>query len=354
MVEPNERNLQIARQVIRKIARVGKRRLRIRPPVRGKPSLSKTSVEAYQYRLRRMMEIMDYENEYMVLQKPGEVMRKLHGMGYSTATLKNNVTTVLAVLKKGGKSVQSKVSKEAQDMWKRIFSILKQKQQAQYEKSEPTDKQKRHYVSFHEMKQKVRTLEKTDAYKTDFRTHMQWLFLRFTLGTHPKRRDLGRVAIIEDPAAEDMEALDRQKVNYVVVGKPNNPRLVIGECRKTNCLIVEPLSTQVDAAIRKSIKLFPRRFLFVSTRNRQPFKTPEAFGQFVRLTVFASLFDGRKQGVSLIRHGFVNAMNFDELSVEERKHAASLMGHSIDSQALNYKWKSAPRKQPSGAPLGRS
>lgn len=337
MTPNHTRNLGMADRLLRNMGHTLdlNKKAFLAPP----PKLAPVSRGAYQSRIENIMELMGYDDALMVLSRPGEVATKLRRAYPSTATFVSYVTAVLAMFKMGGEALLKKVPVGAFQAWKQVHAIASETHRKQYSKREPTLKQLANYVSIRDMRRMVRELEKEDSYKTDFKTHMQWLFLQVNLHLKPKRADYGKVRVLlEGIHAREQALLDTQGVNYMIVGG-DRPRLVLNTFSKTKKVydrIVEPLPASLRENIRLSLRLFPRTYLFVSTRTQKPFDKPNTYVQFVRRTIFDDLF-GKKTGVSLLRHAYINNLDLNAMSRAQREKVAQQMGHSVGMQSL-YKW----------------
>lgn len=336
-----QQNLNVAKDVLKRIhIRGGGSGLTPTPAVlaQGTPQLSETSRTAYRRRLNVITELMGFDDPREVLRYPGLVSKRLFEVYPNTNTFASYVTAVMAYYKK---NPELRIEyQQAYQMWGKIHAKLKENQKKFYAKNQPTARQARNYVSFREMEEMIEDLEDSGEYATDIRVHMQWLYLHVTMALKPKRGDLGRVLFVTE-ATQDM---NDQGINYLVL-HPNRPgaRLVLNTFRKTQKTykqITETVPGRLKAILLRSLEMFPRKYLFVSPRTRQPFNNANTYTQFVRRTVFQDLF-GKSGGVTMVRHAFVNdRVDFNSLSLEEREKIARQMGHSVGMQAI-YKWTPA-------------
>lgn len=97
----------------------------------------------------------------------------------------------------------------------------------------------------------------------------------------------------------------------------------------------EDLPAALVSEIRASLKLRPREYLFMSTRDRQPYKSEAAFGAWVNGTL-KRLFN-KPLTITLIRHSYLSFINFEELPYLVREDIARRMQHSVVQQ-LQYKF----------------
>lgn len=334
----------MARDVTRRIRGTDKKDERSDDDERPK-ELKSTSRDMYRGRMNTIVRLMGWEDGpgdpvKRVMTTPGAVAERLAEAYEELSTMANMVTTVLAYFKRH-ENVRFDNPK-AFEAWRKLHAVLKDRQRKRYEKNEPSAKQAENYVSFREMEAMARRLEADSRTFMDARRHFQWLLMTVLSSIKPKRSDLGNVRLIDKAIDQETRAeLDARNMNYVDI---QSGQLVLNEFTKTNDTyerIVEQIPKGLIAALRKSLKAFPRKYLFVSTRTLKPYVIPNSYAQFVRRT-FAELFDGRSAGVTLVRHAYVNEkIDFNKMSLEDRERVANSMGHSVTMQGL-YKWVNVP------------
>jgi hypothetical protein len=78
----------------------------------------------------------------------------------------------------------------------------------------------------------------------------------------------------------------------------------------------------------KSLESHDRKWLFVNTRG-EPY-THLRYTEWT-ICVFKRLF-GRPLTVALIRHSFINEIDFNNISIKEKKEIAESMGHTMETQ----------------------
>ena len=149
----------------------------------------------------------------------------------------------------------------------------------------------------------------------------------------PKRCDFGNVHLLKDHPSQNAD-----RYNYIIF-RSKEPVLVLHKYKTAHIYgeIVEKIPRELYEIIRASLKSFPRKHLFISSRG-EPYKKNKSFSEFVR-NVFDDLF-GKKMGMSMWRHIYVNSqINFNDMSQERLETEARLMGHSVNQQMLAYKFK---------------
>ena len=93
--------------------------------------------------------------------------------------------------------------------------------------------------------------------------------------------------------------------------------------------IVETLPEGFLRILECSLERHPREFLFVNTKLDA--FTPQGFSTWVRRTT-EELFDGRAPGISLLRHAFCTALDYNKMTGLEMDEIAMRMGHSTARQ----------------------
>lgn len=302
--------------------------------------LSETSIDTYVTRMRTMLEWMEWTNPTNILKNPSKVLKRLKkAYGNETATLVNHVTAVLAAFRRNERLRCT--FGEAFEKWKQAHQILKEAEKERYKQNEPTKTQAENYVSFNEIQGKLKDLQKDPNTFKDAKTHMQFLLLQVMDNLTPKRADLGNVRIVHKQNAEQLKELDEDGVNYIHIDS-KTAQLVMNTFKtsKTYGQIVEDIPEKLRKVLAVSLKLFPRKHLFISPRSWEPYEKSNSYAQFVRRT-FIDLF-GKSAGVTLARHAFINErIDFNKMSIAERETIAQKMGHSMDMQTV-YKWKNIP------------
>jgi hypothetical protein len=193
-----------------------------------------------------------------------------------------------------------------------------------------TDHERKRWVSLAEIRERVTELSHTDWNATR-KSSQQFVLLSVYATTPPPRSDLGNVRVYHrDPGVKD--------ANYLVL-TPHDSFFafnVYKTAKKRNQRVVSELTPGTARAIRESLRLHPREFLFVDRYGR-PYTKNSSYGTFVQNT-FAEHFQGRGAGPSLLRHVFITDSGiFDgDTPPELREGAHERMMHSAGT-ALTYR-----------------
>ena len=252
------------------------------------------------------------------------------------ATRKNLVTAVLAALKRMPKQRHRHVL----DAWLAASHELEQQQQMRLKSNTPSERQQRGYVDFREV---IRVRDSLP------RGSRERLLLACYSRIPPVRCDFNRVAVLTCPrSAADLtdEQVHRVKEsNFVCLpsDKSKPAVLVLREFKTAGSQGVwrRTLPGSLTQEIWQSLHAEPRKWLF-TTKAGQPY-TAKHFSRWC-CTVLQKLF-GRRLTLTLLRHSFLNAMDWNRLTISDREQLAAAMCHSTETQQT-YRWVSS--KPPRG------
>ncbi len=114
-----------------------------------------------------------------------------------------------------------------------------------------------------------------------FRDHMDWLLPSFLVSQVCKRCDMGRTYIFmqDHPVPETAH---HGKLNYIKIITRQTPYLVLNQWTKactSNCRPVkEPLDKGFVEAIKTSLRISPRKWLFTDRKLRPFNSSPNSYG----------------------------------------------------------------------------
>lgn len=120
--------------------------------------------------------------------------------------------------------------------------------------------------------------------------------------------------------------------NYLFLPHRGAAHLTITEFKtsKKYHQITEELPPALVTEIRASLKRRPREHLFVSQRERLPYKTESAFSGWANGMLKRTF--GKPLTLTIMRHSYISHLDFNNLTPLERIEIAKKMGHSIDAQ----------------------
>jgi hypothetical protein len=242
------------------------------------------------------------------------------------STLKNMLTLILTLFKHSSFKCDYESS---YDKWKEFHDIYSKQEKQMYNSNIASNTQKDKIVTFEEMKGVV---DKIDNPHKTLKSSMEYCVLNMYMEIIPKRADFGQIRVY----LKDKQSTDK---NYVVLDS-NDSYFVLNHYNKTQKdkteTLKEPVTDRLRRVFKQSLHHFPRKYLFVGQDN-EPFKTSNAYTKFVIKTYEKYL--GKKIGVSMIRHIFINEkVDLNTMTVEEKDKIAKAMGHSRRQQE-QYKIK---------------
>jgi len=201
---------------------------------------------------------------------------------------------------------------EAYKKYVEVFKVADQAVEARYKENLPSDRQKDGYVPFADI------IKKRDSLRSGV---IDKLLLGLYTYLPPIRCEYGRVALYKSnamPASPDP--------NHIIDEKT----LIISQfkTKRYHKPSVRELPKELTKELRMSLNLQPRAFLFVN-RFGDPF-TSNGYSRWAgdRLQ---ELF-GKPLTVTIIRHSFINTLDFNTLSMAEKEEIAEAMQHTVTTQ----------------------
>lgn len=240
-------------------------------------------------------------------------IKKLKAHYKQATTLKGVLSAVLAVFRH---SPDLKVQlARAQQQWYEAFSESDKEVEDRYKKNEPSEKQAAGYVPFAEIVAKRDELEKGSEDR---------LLLAMYTYILPLRADYNRVRLYKDSAPSKPEP------NHIVMGK-SGCVLHLNEYKTsaTHGEFVKQLPDALCEEIHASLKKYPREWLFAK-RGGGPFDNTNSFISYASRT-FLRLFK-KPLTISIIRHSFINTLDFNALTIEQKEAIAQEMRHTTRLQ----------------------
>lgn len=220
-----------------------------------------------------------------------------------------------------------KVYGDAYLKWQNYLKHYRNSEQETVKRSQFSEKQKKNLVEWQEVSDKYCELkEKQDL---NFETHQFWLLLSLLLNMNAKRADLGNIQVFErDPKRVDINYLVLEPKMILVLNKYKTARV--------RGAIQEPIQEKLEADIRFSLNRYPREFLIVSLREREPYLKNNSYSQYVKRE-FMKHF-GKSMGVGLWRIVYISAtVDFNETPFNELERGAHFKGHSLAQEFLAYR-----------------
>lgn len=234
----------------------------------------------------------------------------------SKATLKSYLSAVLAIFRhNNGLRDQEK---EAREKWYAAFNEVHEEIEERYRHNEPTEKQKEAYVPFSEI---IKARDGLEA-GTD-----EKLLLSFYTYLPPLRCDFNRVRIYRGEVPDN-----QTESNYILLqpATVGTSYLVLREFKthKQFTDYKKELPEELVKELRKNLQTHPRDYLFMD-RSGQPYQ-PKSYIQWAN-RVFARVL-GKRMTISMVRHSYINSLDFNKLTVAEKEQIAKDMAHSVGTQ----------------------
>lgn len=273
--------------------------------------LSQITKRVYLQRLKVMMEELQM-NIQMLIKSPKEVLQWIQDNYSSEQTRKSYISAILAVFRHNVGLKEDE--KEVYLLWYDAFSNVHNTIEERYKRNEPTQKQKDVYVPFKDVVS-ARDKLKIGSYER--------LLLSFYTYLPPLRCDFNKVRIYK-------EGDSIHETNYIIVNDGTCGSLVLNEYKtqKGKDSYKKELPTQLCAELYESLATHPREWLFVD-KSGNPFSA-KSYTQWANRIIARVL--GKRMTVSMLRHSFINSLDFNKLTVAEKEVIARDMAHTVGTQ----------------------
>lgn len=279
--------------------------------------ISDATRKMYISRLKQMTNLFDVSIKD-ILRKSEYYTKRINSVWHNTKTAKGYFVVLLYIFR---------IIKEFKDEYEtdynnylKAFKELDTSINNNTNTNEPSERQSKAYVSFKDIEA---TRDKLAS------GSIPRLLLSMYSLIPPSRADFNRVAIYNSKLpTENVEP------NYILITK-KGAKLNLGEYKTSKKFgaINEMLPNELTKEILASLKNSPREWLFTGKGNEP--MTANAYTKFAN-RLFKNIFD-KPLTISVIRHSFINNIDFNTTSIEERQRIAKWMGHSYMQQG-KYKW----------------
>jgi len=254
-----------------------------------------------------LTKLLDKSLEY-IIQHPKIAIKKINNTYTNIGSRKTFYTFILAIFRYND-DLKCKY-KDDYELWRKEFSESDEIIAERYKQNAPSKKQIEGFVAFEDIVKKRDTLEDGSDSK---------LLLSFYTYIPPLRADFGRVFVGKDKKhSED---------NYL---HNNYSELILGKYKtaKTHNEFKKELPKELILQIKKSLENKPREYLF-TTRDGKPM-LKNTYTKWCNRTL-QFLFK-KPLTVSLIRHAFINTLDFNKLTIKEKEEIAADMTHTANMQ----------------------
>ena len=277
--------------------------------------LSQVTKRLYLERIKYMM-LHHKVDVFTLLRNPQKYVPWILEHFDTLATQKSYISAVLAIFRhnEGLKQQEQK----HYDAWYAAFQEIHSQIDERYKRNEPSDRQTQGYVPFEEIVTKRDQLEK-GSYER--------LLLSMYTYIPPLRADLNRVRIYLVPHVPT----SIHEENYMTLDeKQKTAKLVLKEFKTATSQshYEKELPTPLVSEILANLDKDPRDYLF-QDRTGAPYRA-SSYNKWANRTLLR-LF-GRNLTISLIRHSFINTLDFNALTVHEKEMIAKDMTHTVGTQ----------------------
>jgi len=273
--------------------------------------LSVVTKRTYLERLRYM--IQDTKTDlYTILTNPKKYLDWIRNHSTSLQTQKSYISAILAVFKHTPdiKKTEQKHYYE----WYQGFKEIHQQIDQKYKLNQPTEKQQQAYVPYADIIRKRDELEKGSRER---------LLLAMYTYLPPLRSDFNKIYIYENkPSSYDHK-------NYIRLFD-TTPKMILNEYKTVtkNDSFEKDLPSELVEEIKDSLKNEPREWLFMD-REKKPYKE-NSYNRWVNRTL-QKLFN-KPLTISLIRHSYINSLDFNKMTIVEKELIAKDMAHTVNTQ----------------------
>lgn len=231
------------------------------------------------------------------------------------ASLKSMITAILAIFKYNPKFLE--VNEKAKKIWTERYIKTVEAVKDRYENNEPSERQKEGYVAYSDIV-KGRDMQEEGS--------VERLLLGMYTYIRPLRCEYARVRLYQDGKVLGGDP----EPNYIIMMPNGTAKMIIRQFKtsKTHDPLHIELPSDLIRDLKASLKKKPRDWLFENQRGE-----PHTRNSYVNWTlrVFKSIFN-KKLTVSIIRHSHISSLDWNKLTVRDKKQIAKEMAHTVETQ----------------------
>lgn len=277
--------------------------------------LSPVTKRVYLERMKYMLTQLKVD-VLTILRNPRKYIGWIRETFDALATQKSYISAVLAVFRhnEGLKQQEQK----HYDAWHAAFKEVDTQIDERYKRNEPSERQANGFVPFEEIVEKRDQLEKGSDER---------LLLCVYTYIPPLRADWNRVRIYTTSEVPN----EIKEENYIVMDeKKRAGKLILREFKTAtkHTQYEKELPIELVTEILANLDKNPRDFLF-QDRNGAPYRA-SSYTKWAN-RILQRLFN-RPLTISLIRHAYINTLDFNALTVHEKEVIARDMAHTIGTQ----------------------
>ena len=279
-----------------------------------KAELSQVTKRVYLERIKYMLTHQKVD-VFTILRNPQKYVTWIKENFDSLATQKSYISAILAIFRhnEGLKQQEQK----HYDAWYAAFQEIHAEIDERYKRNEPSERQTQGYVPYEEIVKKRDELEKGS---------IERLLLGMYTYIPPLRADMNRIRIFNTPSSSAIK-----EDNYMVLDEKNKTgKLVLNEFKTASSAhqYEKELPTVLVQEIMANLEKDPRNYLF-QDRNGSPYRA-SSYTKWANRTLYRIF--GKNLTISLIRHSYINTLDFNTLTVQEKEAIARDMAHTVGTQ----------------------
>ena len=290
--------------------------------------ISNTSKEQYIRNAIKLQSLAGGRSLEDVISHPKAMFKRIEAEYSSFQSRKAMVCAIKAIVKYNpclNETYPSQIKK-----WTDKFRVLDKSITARVATAEPTQRELVNWIEWKDVLRKQYELG-----LTDYATTPHLLLSMYSL-IEPIRADYGHIRIVQ----EGIDTPD-PKENYISLSKfSEESKLVLNNYKTSNKYgqFERKLPDQLVNIIITSLNKDPRRYLFVDEK-KNPYEKKNSYTRFAN-RAFERIFH-KKFTISLLRHSFVSALDFNASTPAKLFEHSKNMMHSIGTQQL-YRRKIVP------------
>lgn len=253
-----------------------------------------------------------------LISHPDDVYKYMQAKNLSDSTIRNRVSAICSLLKHW-KAAGDEFQKE-KDQWAVYQKDLNKKNTERVLSGDPTEREIVNWIPW----KKILAIE-SSLRRTEFGS-LRHLVLAMYTHMEPMRGDFGHVKLYSSTPPEGTPG------NYLVLSRePHKTVLYLAEYKtsKRYGTYSRTLPESLVAVIRASLRDDPREYLFVSCDGK-PYEKKNSFVKFANRMLY-SIF-GKHMSITLLRHAFISAIDFNASNAGDLMNVAKNMQHSIEMQ----------------------
>jgi integrase len=286
---------------------------------------SEHTLKNYESTISRLKKILGNDKFYNELKKSSKVIELVDKEYENINTRKTYYSRIIKLIKE---NPQWKIPKKSLDQFIVAFNKNKNLSDDVVEENKPTDKQKDNWIDWPDVL-KVREQLKNEA--KDLQSFQDYLIVCCYTHIPPVRADFGNMRV-----AKRFDMRMNQHNNYIILG--TKPKFILNKY-KTN-KYYGPNIIDIPDDLKKVINTWfsqynkAKKWFLLQEDGKTPLDNNILTKRVLRIFKQQT---GKKIGINMLRHSFVNNMINSFYTLKGRKAISKIMGHSIETQLAYFK-----------------